>query len=84
MLLDRGYVDFAWLLSLHQQGVGFVTRLPRNVRYRVVQNNPVPADAAVLADQTIRLTTTRSRGRYPETLRLVQYWNRKPAKNMFF
>ena len=61
LLLDRGYVDFAWLYSLHQRGVGFVTRLPRNVRYQVVQKNPVPADAAVLADQTIRLTTAHSR-----------------------
>jgi putative transposase len=51
LLLDRGYVDFAWLYSLHQQGVGFVTRLPRNVRYQVVQKNPVSAGAGVLADQ---------------------------------
>ena len=43
LLLDRGYVDFAWLYSLYQRGVGFVTRLPRNVRYQVVQRNPVPA-----------------------------------------
>ena len=84
LLLDRGYVDFAWLFSLHQQGVGFVTRLPCNVRYRVVQNNPVPADAAVLADQTIRLTTTRSRGRYPETLRLVQYRDPETGKEYVF
>jgi putative transposase len=84
LLLDRGYVDFAWLYSLHQQGVGFVTRLPRNVRYQVVQKNHVPADAAVLADQTIRLTTARSRGRYPETLRLVQYRDPESGKEYVF
>jgi putative transposase len=43
LLLDRGYVDFAWLYSLQQGGVGFVTRLPKNIRYRVWQENPVPA-----------------------------------------
>jgi putative transposase len=53
--------------------VGFVTRLPRNVPYQVVQKNAIPADAGVLADQAIRLTTVRSRGRYPENLRLVHY-----------
>ena len=84
LLLDRGYVDFAWLYSLHQQGVGFVTRLPRNVRYQVVQKNPVPADAAVLADQTIRLTTAHSRGRYPETLRLVHYRDPETGKEYVF
>lgn len=73
LLLDRGYTDFAWLYSLHQQGVGFVTRLQRNIRYRVVLQNPVPSGAGVLADETVRLSTYHSRGRYPETLRLVHY-----------
>ena len=40
LLLDRGYVDFAWLYSLHQQGVGFVTRLQRNIRYQVDAAEP--------------------------------------------
>src|SRR4030042_1609361 len=73
LLLDRGYVDFAWLYSLHQQGVGFATRLQRNIRYQVVLQNSVPSGAAVLADQTVRLTTAHSRARYPESLRLVHY-----------
>ncbi|MCX5894197.1 MAG: IS4 family transposase [Deltaproteobacteria bacterium] len=84
LLLDRGYVDFAWLYSLHQQEVGFVTRLPRNVRYQVVQENLVPADTAVLADQTIRLTTAHSRGRYPEPLRLVHYRDPESDKEYVF
>jgi hypothetical protein len=73
LLLDRGYVDLAWLYSLHQQGVGFVTRLPGHIRYRVVQENPGPADSAVLADQVIRLSTDYGRRRYAEPLRLVHY-----------
>jgi hypothetical protein len=84
LLLDRGYVDFAWLYSLHQQGVGFVTRLQRNIRYQVVQRNPVPSDAAVLADQTVRLSTAYSRGRYPETLRLVHYRDPDTGKEYVF
>jgi hypothetical protein len=84
LLLDRGYVDFAWLYSLHQRGVGFVTRLPRNVCYQVVQENPVSAEAAVLADQTIRLTSARSCGRYPGTLRLVRYRDPETGKEYVF
>ena len=83
LLLDRGYVDFAWLYSLHQRAVGFVTRLQRNIRYQVVQKTPVPADTAVLADQTIRLTTAHSRGRYPETLRLVHYRDQEGKEYIF-
>jgi putative transposase len=84
LLLDRGYVDFAWLYSVHQRRVGFVTRLPRHIRYQVVQKHPIPTDAAVLADQTIRLTTARSCSRYPETLRLVHYRDPETGKKYVF
>jgi len=84
LLLDRGYTDFAWLYSLHQQGVGFVTRLQRNIRYQVVLRNPVPSGAGVLADETVRLSTAHSRGRYPETLRLVHYRDPETGKAYVF
>jgi len=73
VLLDRGYVDFAWLNSLYCRGVGFVTRLPRHVRYRVIEERPALPDSPVLADQLVRLSTYYSRRHYPETLRLVHY-----------
>jgi hypothetical protein len=84
LLLDRGYVDFAWLYSLHQQGVGFVTRLPRNIRYQVVENNPITPDSPVLADQAIRLSTAYSRSHYPEILRLVHYRDPDTGKEYVF
>jgi len=84
LLLDRGYVDFSWLYSLHQQGVGFVTRLPGNIRYRVVQENPVPVDSPVQADQIIRLSTAYSRSHYPEALRLVHYRDPETEKDYVF
>jgi len=45
---------------------------------------PAPPDAAVQADQTIRLTTVRSRGRYPEPLRLVRYRDPETGKEYVF
>jgi len=84
LLLDRGYVDFTWLYSLHRQGVGFVTRLPGNIRYQVVQENPGPAGATVLADQAIRLSTPYSRSHYPETLRRVHYQDPETGKEYVF
>jgi hypothetical protein len=84
LLLDRGFVDFAWLFSLQQGRVGFVTRLPGHVRYRVVQDNPREADPGVLADQLIRLSTAYSRRHYPETLRRVHYRDPKTEKDYVF
>jgi hypothetical protein len=84
LLLDRGFVDFSWLYSLHQDRVGFVTRLPGHIRYRVVQENPVDAGSPVLADQIIRLSTAYSRKHYPETLRLVHYRDPETGKEYVF
>jgi len=84
LLLDRGYVDFTWLYSLHQAQVGFVTRLPKNIRYQVLQENPVPAGSGVLADQIIQLSTKYSRAHYPETLRLVRYRDPETGKEYGF
>jgi hypothetical protein len=84
LVLDRGYVDFAWLCTLNRQGVGFVTRLPKHVRYRVEQDRPQVAGSLVLADELIRLSTTYSRSRYPETLRLVHYRDPETDKKYVF
>lgn len=84
LLLDRGYVDFAWLYSLQQDSVGFVTRLPGHIRYQVLQEKPLPADPGVLADQTIRLSTAYSHQHYPETLRLVHYRDPETGKEYVF
>jgi hypothetical protein len=84
LLLDRGFVDFAWLYSLQQGRVGFVTRLPKNIRYRVLQKNPLPVDSGVLADQIIRLSTKYSREHYPEDLRLVHYQDPETGKEYVF
>ncbi len=84
VLLDRGYVDFVWLFSLHRRGVGFVTRLPRHIRYRVLEERPGPPDSPVSADQLVRLSTDYSRRHYPETLRLVHYRDPETSKNYVF
>ena len=84
VLLDRGYVECAWLFSLHRRGVGFVTRLPRHIRYRVLEERPGPPDSPVSADQLVRLSTDYSRRRYPETLRLVHYRDPETSKDYVF
>jgi hypothetical protein len=45
VVIDRGYVDFAWFGDLTPQDVYFVTRLKTNVTYEVVERRPVPARA---------------------------------------
>ena len=76
--------DFGWLHQLQQRGVTFVTRLKRNVRYQVVREHDVDIRTGVLSDQTIELTSARSRKAYPGTLRRVGYWDEETRRSYVF
>jgi len=84
LLLDRGYVDFAWLYSLHQQGVGFVTRLPRHIRYRVVQGNPHLLTPRSRPIKPSGLPPSAAAAAIPSPCAWCGIGTRKPAKNMCF
>jgi hypothetical protein len=55
LVMDRGYVDYAWFERLTRQGVFFVTRLRYDAHYRVLGSRPLPQRGHILSDQIIRL-----------------------------
>ena len=57
VVADRAYLDFKWLHHLQEQGVTFVTRLKRGVKYRVLRDHDVDIRTGVMSDQTIELTS---------------------------
>ena len=61
VVADRAYLDFKWFHQLQASGVTFVTRLKRGVRYRVTREHDIRPGTGVLSDQTIELTSARSR-----------------------
>ena len=69
----RAYLDFKWFHQLQARGVTFVTRLKRGVRYRVTREHDARPGTGVLSDQTIELTSARSRKAYAAPLRRVAY-----------
>ncbi len=71
-LLDRGYLDFARLLAIHQAQAFFVTRAKRNTQFRRRYSHPVDRiNTNVLCDQTGGLTVYYSSKDYPAILRRV-------------
>jgi len=80
--LDRGYTDFRRLYAVHRQPAYFVIRAKSNLRYRRLSSRPV--QKPVRADQTIVLTTPRSREAYPEALRRVSYVEPDTKKRLVF
>lgn len=65
LVLDRGYLDFAWFAQLTAAGVFFVTRMKEGTAFEVVQDNPVPRHGGVVADAWIALRSAPSAAKYP-------------------
>lgn len=83
-ILDRGYVDFARLHTLAEQGAFFVTRIKRRTCYRRLYSHSVDRTTGLRCDQTIRLTGVHSRRDYPDNLRLVHYVDPETGKRLRF
>jgi IS4 transposase len=72
LVIDRGYVDYAWFAALTRQGVFFVTRLKDHAVYRVVGTREVPAHRGVVHDALIELTGVGAQAKCPYPLRRVE------------
>ncbi len=84
VVADRAYPDFKWLHRLQEQGVIFVTRLKRGVKYRVLHDHDVDIRTGVLSDRMIELTSARGRKAYPGTLRRVGCWDDETKRSYVF
>ena len=76
-LMDRGYLDFSRLYTLHQYRVFFVIRAKSNLQSRRISSRPVDKTMDLTSDQTIVLTGPKSKADYPEPLRRVRFYDRK-------
>ena len=72
-VMDRGYIDFARLHTLHKAGAFFVTRAKSNLNAHRVYSAPTERQTGVIADQTIALDGPRAREDYPAQLRRVRF-----------
>jgi len=84
LVIDRGYVDYAWFGRLTTDGVFFVTRLKDSAVYRVVERRPVPETGFVVRDDVIRLTGSRAGKHCPHLLRRVEYISPDTAGTLVF
>jgi hypothetical protein len=83
-VMDRGYLDFGRLYSLHQARAFFVTRAKRNMNARRVYSAPTDGDAGVMCDQTIALNGYYAFKGYPEHLRRIRFTDPDSGKRLIF
>jgi hypothetical protein len=83
-ILDRGYLDFSRLYSLHENRAFFVIRSKSKIRSRRLYSRPVDKTTDLISDQTIALTGLKSQVDYPEHLRRVRFYDRENKHRLTF
>lgn len=81
--VDKAYIDYKWLYSLHAKGVWFVTRAKTNIDYAFVGQHPVTGKG-VISDERISLQGVKTQTHYPEELRLIRYHDEERQKTLTF
>ena len=76
LLMDRAYIDYEWLYSLHCDNVTFIVRAKKDMSYETIGQHEVPENSDILADEDIIVPWRADRrsdkyDNYPDYLRLV-------------
>jgi hypothetical protein len=83
-VMDRGYLDFSRLYTLHQTGAFFVTRAKSPMDARRVYSANTDRATGVLCDQRVMLNGYYSAKKYPEHLRRIRFKDPESGKTLVF
>lgn len=83
-VMDRGYLDFERLYTLHQAGSFFVTRAKSNFKCKRIYSNPVDRGTGLICDQQVELTVFYSQRGYPARLRRIRFKDPETGKTLVF
>ena len=83
-IMDRAYLDFARLYSLHQCSAFFVTRARSNFRFRRLYSHPVDKSTGLRCDQSIVLKSFYPLKNYSDKLRRIRYVDPQTGQRLVF
>lgn len=83
-IMDRGYVDFKRLHTMHNTGAFFLIRAKSNTLYKRRYSHKVDTSGGVICDQAIVLTGLKTSVDYPQALRRVKYHDTDTGKTFNF
>jgi hypothetical protein len=83
-VMDRGYLDFERLCTIHQSSAFFVTRAKSNFDFKRLYSKPVDKSVGVLCDQIVTLQGFYARKSYPDKLRRIKYHDAVKNKKLVF
>jgi hypothetical protein len=83
-IMDKGYLDFSRLYTMHQCAAFFVTRAKSNMNSRRVYSAPVDKTTGLVCDQTNALDGHYASKDYPEDLRSIKFKDPQTGKVLVF
>lgn len=83
-LMDRGYLDFERLYTMHQSSAFFITRTKTNTAFRRIYSNKIDKSTGVQCDQIIALTGFYTKKYYPDKLRRIKFIDANSEKRLNF
>ena len=83
-IMDRAYLDFQRLYTLHQEKAFFISRAKTNFKFKRRYSHEVNKDTGVQCDQTVMLTTHYPSKNYPEPLRRIRFYDVEKHKRLIF
>jgi hypothetical protein len=85
LTIDRGYIDYGWLHSLHTQGITFVILAKSNMAYTVVGQHKEPNEKrGIIGDDEVELSNFYEKKAYPTRLRRIRYYSKEHDKILVF
>lgn len=83
-IMDRGYIDFERLYRICQNGAFFIVRAKKNLRFRAVCSYQSDRAKGIFHDQSIVLTSDKTKNHYPDRLRRIVYKDKDTGKRFVF
>lgn len=83
-LMDRGYLDFARLHSIHSARAFFVMPAKRNMDFKRRYSRQVDKSLGLKCDQRGILCGVKTSSLYPDTIRVVSYCDAETGKKFRF
>lgn len=81
-IMDRGYLDFERLYTLHLCGSFFVVRAKINTGLQRLYSMPVDKSSGLKCDQIVVPTGFYARKNYPDKLRIVKFFDDKKEQQI--
>jgi hypothetical protein len=83
-IMDRAYLDFERLYTLHENSAFFIVREKSNACLRRLYSKPVDKSSGIQCDQIVVPTGFYSQQHYPDKFRRIKYFDKEQNKKLTF